>query len=585
MSSNQPLAYRRRPRGRRRFFDTLTTSMSAAGEREAGSDAPARRHAEVQYAVSRALGRARNVDEALDALLPSVTQALGWHYSAAWLADFDNEMLQCTHVWTTGEPELVPFVRASRSRRAMRGAGLVGRVWAGGRPLWLSDALRLPDFRRAALARSAGFVDGIAFPVQRSTGVGAVIECFTRVAEPPDYGLLRLSEALGHQVGLFLDRRAAEEHLEENEARYAAIVHGALDAIVVIDEQGMITEFNPAAERLFGWRRPDVIGLEMASVIIPRDLRPEHRAGLLRHRASAESRILERRIELTALKSDGTEFPVELTISRFTSHARSAFIGFLRDITDRQRYEQERESLLRAERAARLEATTANGLKDEFLAALSHEMRTPLNAVLGWTHMLITGTVAPERVTPVLGTIFRNAEAQKRIVDDLLDISAFVAGQMRMECARLNLADVVQVAAEALRPDADARGVALTASLCPAWVSGDRMRLQQVVWNLLSNAMKFTATGGRISVDLTVDAGMSTVVVRDTGSGIDPEFLPFVFDRFRQGAGVHSASGGLGLGLAIVQQIISAHHGSVSAASAGPGCGAAFTVTLPLTEA
>ena len=556
--------------------------MSESRRFDVAGEAAARRHAEAQSAVSRVLVRAPDADEAFRNLLPAIADALGWDHAGAWLLDPEGLHLVCTHTWCIDDPALSSFVTVTRGLRSARGQGLVGRVWDAARPMWLRDAFRLPEFRRARQARDAGFVDGVAFPVAGATGVVAVIECFTRAIGTPDEDLLRLTEALGHQIGLFLDRCAAERALEENEARYAAIVHAAFDAVIVIDEGGRVTEFNPAAERLFGYSRRDVVGEEMAAVIIPPDLRDAHRVGLRRWRESGETRVLERRLELRACRRDGSEFPVELTISRFPLRGRTAFIGIVRDITEQKRYEQDRESLLAAERRSRTDATAASGLKDEFLAALSHEMRTPLNAVLGWTHMLITNTVSQDRIEAALQTIFRNAEAQKRIVDDLLDISAFVKGQMRMEFSRLNIAEVIDGAWEALRPAAAAKRILVTLEVGNAFVRGDRMRLQQVFWNLISNAVKFTPSQGHIAITSESDDQATTIAVSDNGVGIDQEFLPFVFDRFRQGAGVHMSAGGLGLGLSIVRQIVEAHGGSVGAASDGSGCGTTFRVRLPL---
>src|SRR5262245_9712388 len=547
-------------------------------------EAAERRHADVQYPVSRVLVRAPDADEAFRNLLPAIAAALGWEHADAWLLDPEGTHLVCTHAWCIDDPALSSFVTVTRGLRAARGQGLVGRVWDAARPMWLRDAFRLAEFRRARQARDAGFIDGVAFPVQGATGVVAVIECFTRAIETPDADLLRLTEALGQQVGLFFDRCATQRQLEENDARYAAIVHAAFDAVIVIDDAGRIAEFNPAAERLFGYSRTDVVGEEMAAVIIPLDLRDAHRVGLRRWRESGESRVLERRLELTARRRDESEFPIALAISRFPLRGRTAFIGFVRDITEQKRYEQDREALLAAERRARMDATTASGLKDEFLAALSHEMRTPLNAVLGWTHMLITNAVTQNRIEAALQTIFRNAEAQKRIVDDLLDISAFVKGQMRMEFSRLNIAEVVDSAWEGLRPAAAAKGIVVTLEVRNAFVRGDRMRLQQVFWNLISNAVKFTPSEGHIAITGEPDDQATTIAVSDDGVGIDPEFLPFVFDRFRQGTGVHTSAGGLGLGLSIVRQIVEAHGGSVAAASDGSGLGTTFRVRLPLAK-
>jgi len=540
----------------------------------------AQRRAEVQYAVSGVLSRAASVEDALDALLPALAEALRWDCAGVWFVDRDRKRIECVRCWSIPDPALAPFVRATAGLRFGPREGLPGRVWSSEEALWLHDVITDRNFPRAGIAAACGLHGGLAFPVRNISGVVAVIECFTKHEERHDRGLLQLTEALGHQIGQFLQRRSAETQLEENEQRYAAIVNGALDAIIAIDQDGIITEFNPAAERLFGSSRAEVIGLEMAKIIIPPAYREAHRAGLRRQRESGESHILERRLEMLACRRNGEEFAVELTISRVPGRGPSAFIGFLRDITDRKRHEEERDALLSSERAARDEAVTANRLKDEFLAALSHELRTPLNAVLGWSQMLESGAVSAARTAEVLTTVRRNAEAQKQVVDDMLDVSAFIAGRVRIVMEQVPLAEPIDEARKAVQPGADAKRLTMRVAVPDVVVRGDRSRLQQVFWNLFANAVKFTPDGGTIDLTGTLHPTAVEIRVKDTGRGIDPAFVPFVFDRFRQAPST-LVQGGLGLGLAIVRQIVEAHGGTVGARSEGEGRGAEFIVRLP----
>ena len=236
-------------------------------------------------------------------------------------------------------------------------------------------------------------------------------------------------------------------------------------------------------------------------------------------------------------------------------------------------------------RAALAAAEDANRLKDEFLAVLSHELRTPLNAILGWARILRAGTIPPEAMPRALETIERNAQVQAQLIEDLLDVSRIVSGKLRLEMRPVDVVEVVQEAIDTVRPTADARGVALTTAMTPTGpVSGDPQRLQQVVWNLLSNSIKFTPPGGNVHVRVEQDGAMVRIVVTDTGQGIDPDFLPHVFDRFRQAsdAAGRARRRGLGLGLAIVRHLVEAHAGSVHAHSEGAGKGATFTVELPV---
>ncbi|MBD2102633.1 PAS domain S-box protein [Leptolyngbya sp. FACHB-261] len=260
-------------------------------------------------------------------------------------------------------------------------------------------------------------------------------------------------------------------------------------------------------------------------------------------------------------------------------------LGVTMDITARKQAEQERAQLLEREQAARAEAEKANRVKDEFLATLSHELRTPLNGILGWSQMLRRGTLNTATTERALETIERNARAQVQLIDDLLDISRIIRGQLRLEMQPCELVPLISTSIDALRPGAEAKGIQVESLLDPTvgTVAGDANRLQQVLWNLLSNALKFTPGGGRVQVTLVRVGSQAEIRVSDTGKGINPEFLPYVFERFRQAdSSITRAHGGLGLGLAIVRHLVELHGGSVAVESPGEGQGATFSVRLPL---
>jgi PAS domain S-box-containing protein len=259
-------------------------------------------------------------------------------------------------------------------------------------------------------------------------------------------------------------------------------------------------------------------------------------------------------------------------------------LGVNIDVTERKRTEEEREIFLAREQAARMQAEEANRLKDEFLATLSHELRTPLTAILGWAHMLKAGGLDEATARHAVETVERNAHAQRQLVEDVLDVSRIVTGKLRIERTAVNLLDVVRAALDSVRPAADAKRIELQCSFDPraGLVAGDPSRLQQVVWNLLSNAVKFTPAGGVVRIGVERLLAQTRITLSDTGQGIAPDFLPYVFDRFRQADGSTTRQhGGLGLGLAIVRHLVEAHGGSVHAYSAGTGAGATFTVDLP----
>jgi signal transduction histidine kinase/ActR/RegA family two-component response regulator len=286
---------------------------------------------------------------------------------------------------------------------------------------------------------------------------------------------------------------------------------------------------------------------------------------------------------------DGRFYPVAFTASPLREGGTPiGTVVEVRDMTAEKRDAAERERLLESERRARLAAEQANRVKDEFLATLSHELRTPLTSILGWARMLQGGQLSGEAQARALDTIQRNAQLQSQLIEDVLDVSRIVSGKMRLEVRPVELAAVIEAAVESVLPAAEAKGVRLQRVLDSgtSLISGDPNRLQQVVWNLLTNAIKFTPRGGRVQVRLERVNSHVEIVVSDTGAGIPPAVLPHVFERFRQAdSSTTRTHGGLGLGLAIVRHLVEMHGGTVQAESAGEGRGATFTVALPLIAA
>jgi signal transduction histidine kinase/ActR/RegA family two-component response regulator len=256
-----------------------------------------------------------------------------------------------------------------------------------------------------------------------------------------------------------------------------------------------------------------------------------------------------------------------------------------RDVTESRRVEGERQQLLESERAARSASERVSEIKDQFLATLSHELRTPLNAIVGWAQILRTGNRREDDLQKGLETIERNARVQAQLIDDLLDMSRIVSGKVRLDIQPIDPSSIIDAALETVRPAAEAKGIRLEKAVDPSsgTLSADPNRLQQVLWNLLSNAIKFTPKGGRVQVVLERVSSHVELSVADTGIGIKPEFVPHVFERFRQADSTTTRRyGGLGLGLSIVKHLVELHGGSITAASHGEGMGATFTVSLPL---
>jgi len=381
----------------------------------------------------------------------------------------------------------------------------------------------------------------------------------------------------------------------ELEGYFKAIIESSDDAIVSKDLNGVVRSWNPGAERIFGYTAAEMVGRPI-EVIFPPDRKDE------------EPKILERlrrgervdHFETVRVRKDGTPINVSVTISPVRSPT-GEIIGaskIARDVTAYKELLRQREQLLESERHARQEAERQGRVKDEFLATLSHELRTPLNAILGWSHVLRdrAGVAAAAAVSaPVsevcaelvegLEVIERNTRVQTQLIDDLLDMSRITAGKLRLDVQQVDLADVVRAAVAAVRHAAEGKTIRLQVVLDPLAgpVRGDPARLQQCVWNLLTNAVKFTPKGGKVQVSLERVNSHLEVCVSDSGEGIRPELLPHLFERFRQGdASTTRRHGGLGLGLSIVKNLIELHGGSVRAKSPGPGQGSTFCIDLPL---
>lgn len=286
-------------------------------------------------------------------------------------------------------------------------------------------------------------------------------------------------------------------------------------------------------------------------------------------------------IEFRWVGRDGREVWVESHIRTIQQGGQSVGMrGVALDVTARKRLELERADLL-------AQAQASNRAKDEFIATVSHELRTPINAVLGWAQMLRAGILSPERTARALEAIDRNAAAQSRMIEDLLDVSRIASGKFRLDFETVDLATLARLAVDVVRPAAETKGLALEARLpdpaaVAARLDADPLRLEQAIWNLLSNAVKFTPSGGLVRIEVHGDSDHVTLTVSDTGEGISPEILPHIFERFRQGdASTTRKHAGLGLGLALVRHIVELHGGTVRAASGGQGHGTTFHVRLP----
>jgi PAS domain S-box-containing protein len=428
--------------------------------------------------------------------------------------------------------------------------------------------------------RKAGDTAPRDFRFRRKDGSEVWASVTTNILYEEDGGFLGL-------LGMLTDiteRRRAEETIRESEERLRLAIDagqvGTWDWDILnnhVTWSDRTYQFHGVEPGQFGGRVED-----FAEMVHPED-RERVRAAIYfaiedRQPYSTEMRVVRPDGEVVWIATNGQVI--------YDSQGRAVrMLGATVDITERKRAEAERVELLRREREARKAAETANHMKDEFLATLSHELRTPLNAIIGWSDMLRSRKVEPSLIGQALEVINRNAKFQARLVEDLLDVSRIITGKLQLEVRQVELLSTVNAAIDVVRPAAEAKGIRLEMEYeSPAYeVIGDTTRLQQVVWNLLSNAIKFTPRGGKVDVKVQRVDSMVEIVVSDTGQGIKPEFLPYIFDRFSQADNSRTRShSGLGLGLAIVRYLVELHGGEVEAHSAGEGQGASFTVRLSL---
>ena len=332
------------------------------------------------------------------------------------------------------------------------------------------------------------------------------------------------------------------------------------DGIIVVDKRGIVQFVNPAAEDLLGKKSSELMGEALGFPVVNGDY-----------------------LEVDIPVNKDKILVAQMRVSQIQWQDKNAYVVSLRDVTQLKQAEEERVKLLD-------EAQAANRAKDEFLAVLSHELRTPLNPIVGWSQLIVRGGLPEAQVKKGAEIIQRNAMLQTRLIGDILDISRIVRGKLKLEVSPVNLADIITNALDTVHLAAQAKSIEIQTNLEQiGLIKGDSTRLQQVVWNLLTNAIKFTPNGGTIRVELSSKQdkllSYAQIKVIDSGKGIAPEFLPYVFDYFRQAENTKSRSeGGLGLGLAIVRRIIELHGGDITASSEGLGKGAAFIVSVPISN-
>ncbi|MFN7916271.1 MAG: PAS domain S-box protein [Vicinamibacterales bacterium] len=557
----------------------------------------AERRSEAQASLSRALAGAKTVEDALPAVLETFGQLLDWDLGEVWLGDPRDARLHLAATWARRGVAAAEFERESRGMSFERGSGIPGVVWERGEALWITDVLEHEQFVRKPLARAAGLHTSFSVPIIRRSGVVGIVQFFSRDIRQPDRELLNMFGSLGSQVGEFMERVEATAALRASERQMRDVIDTALDAVIAIDERGLILDWNPQAERIFGWTVEEVIGRSLSDTIIPESYREAHRRGMERYLASGSGRVLNQRIELEALRRDGTQFPVEVSIAVLHpwqqssatpgGHPRKsgpAFSAFVRDISDRRRAEQ-------ALRQAKDQAEGTARARSEFLAVMSHEIRTPLNGVIGMLNLLLkTGITEEQRLQ--LQTALRSADILLSVTNDALDFSKIEAGRLVIEHTPFDLAQLLDDVLGTVRAQASpaVELAVLPGESLPGAVFGDPTRLRQILVNLVGNAVKFTKDGHiylRVESEAARPDGAIPLrfVVEDTGIGIPADKHATIFEAFAQAeSSTTRRFGGTGLGLPIARNLAQLMDGTLRLLHSSPA-GSTFELAIALQPA
>ncbi|MCI0461774.1 MAG: PAS domain S-box protein [Gemmataceae bacterium] len=578
----------RRPDGHREVEYSATAHFLPGRHLFVLQDISGRRAAEqrraLRHQVTRRLAEASTVREAAVGVVEAICEGLDQDWGALWQVDRRARVLRCVEIWHRPEVSVPRFEALSREITFTPGLGLPGRVWASGEPSWVADTATDPNFPRGRVAIEDGLRGGFGFPIRLGGEILGVLEFFNRQARPSDNALLDTLAGLGSEIGQFLERKQAEEAVRESEALKTAILEAAMDAIIAMDHEGRVVEFNPAAERLFGYARSEVLGREVAELIVPERLRDAHRQGLAHHLQNGAGLVFGKRLEMPAQRADGSEFPIELAITRIAIEGVPIFTAYLRDVTERKRAEAEilrlTEGLERRVRERTAQLQEANRELESFSYSVSHDLRAPLRHISGFSDLLkkLAWDGLDASGQRYLNVISESARYAGTLVDDLLAFSRMGRAELRHSPVDVNqLVEVVQLD---LENEVNGRLITWKVDRLPK-VRADPSMLRVVLRNLLGNAVKYTRQRAEPVIEVTCTPGESEDVfaVRDNGIGFEMQYVEKLFNVFQR---LHAPGDfeGTGIGLALVRRIIHRHGGRTWAAGA-PGAGATFYFTLP----
>jgi PAS domain S-box-containing protein len=606
-----------------RFFTGIARDITRRKQDE--------RRLALQHVAAGILANANSLEEATPKILEEICKRLGWQVAAFWSVDSQKNELQCVANWRhQASADVAEFEKQSQQQRFSPGEGLPGKIWQRNEPIWVADYAADQNFPRSSVAARANLHTAFGFPVVLGGEVFSVIELFSEEIRHIDQATIETLAAIGSQIGQFIERKnvdrqridalaSAYEARQEAEAlsRQLTALQRITDAILAhLSVEDVISE---SLNRI-----REVLKVDTAAILLLRSegdeliawaaqgLEEEVEMGVRipvgkgfagRVIAQAQPIIIEDvsradvynpLLRQKGIKSllgvplfvEGRPIGVLHVGKLEFAHFSDDDVRLLQLAADRIALAIENARLYQVERSARAEAEGANRAKDEFLTTLSHELRTPLTPIIGWVHIMQHGVLSEADSVKALSVIDRNAYTLKRLINDLLDMWAILSGKMRIEETRVLLAAVLAESVETMR--AFARESKITLSLQIAddaaalMIKGDRSRLNQTFCNILQNAIKFSSAGDSVKIVYETSESEAIIRIKDQGAGIAVDFLPHVFERFRQADSSRTrAYGGLGLGLALVRSFVEAHGGTIEAMSEGPGKGSVFTVRLP----
>ncbi len=582
------------------FIAGLTIFMTLVDSRLEAADQAV--HLLQEVAVSA--NQADTVDTALQTAIDQVCAFTGWPLGHAYLRDGDYANgLRPSELWhTSDDKRFIPFFRETEVLRMLPGVGLPGRVLVTGKPAWITDITKT-HFPRAKIAKGLGLTSAFAFPVLVQKEVGAVLEFFSLSTKKPDPALLEVMAHVGAQIGRVLERRRAAEtiekyqqHLEEivedrtrelqrNKSQLEAIVKSSPNGILLIDDEGRIKMTNAALDRMFGYEASELLE-HRVETLVPESMREKHvlfRGGFAR---SPRTRPMGQSADLNGRRKDGSTFPIDVALASFKAGDERFVEATVADITERKRAESAlrdlNANLERKVEQRTLALAAASAAKSEFLANMSHEIRTPMNGMLGLAQLLEREPLSKEQLTMV-SRLRQAGQSLLGILNDILDFSKIEAGQLRLDPQPFELAPMLAQIGSLLGATAHAKGLALHVGDPPPLAGGligDALRLEQVLMNLVGNAVKFTEKG---EINLRVEARSITTShvrlrfeVQDTGIGISPQQKASLFTPFTQADGaITRRFGGTGLGLSICKRLVEMMQGEIGIDSA-PGVGSTF---------